>query len=132
MNTLHDSVGFEEQVTVWDAKVQHGAVVARANENILVSGQLFGQSLDELEFVHELKWHSMPDCAREAMPPIDRVAVGDINDKVNAVEARVSSDRREQRVGHFQQENENESQQNEWDERNEVRMNGSEDDGRAV
>src|SRR5438270_9886524 len=52
MNSLDDRVCFEEEVTVRDAKVEHSAVIAGSDENAFVSGKLFGQCLDEFEFVH--------------------------------------------------------------------------------
>src|SRR5713101_8678608 len=52
----------------------------------------------------------VPECAREVMPPIGDIAAVNIDEKVNAVEAGVRDDWGEQRVSHFQQENENKRQ----------------------
>ena len=52
MNSLDDRVCFEKEITIGNAEVEHSAVIAGSDENALVSGKLFGQSLDEFEFVH--------------------------------------------------------------------------------
>src|SRR5438477_10826249 len=52
MNSLDDRICFEKEITVGNAEVEHSAVIAGSDENALVSGKLFGQSLDEFEFVH--------------------------------------------------------------------------------